>query len=126
MKIGIDKKTITIEQAQEAKEFAKAEGEWIDKDVLKTCAGKVLTKYYSDTEEGFTGWICIDEVISTGKVEVSIDHWKMCVYASDVVVKFWQHGTKFAIVSMNVQDVAIEDNVHSYVRIFGETDGRVI
>lgn len=112
MKISICKDTITLAKLEEAKEFAQ-DNSWIGKDEIKDCAGKVLKKLHGDT-------VYISDVISTGKLEVTIDHCiDMCVYAHDVIVRYWLYQERIAVICMNLTD-CMDDRPHGFVRSFGQ------
>jgi hypothetical protein len=126
MKIALDKNTITLAKVEEAKEFAKNESEWIDKDVLKGCASRILSKYYG------TEYETVDEIVAMPKLEVvSNDYLEFYIYANDMIVKYWHKGEgdltgyKMACLSFDVTGNAT-GTVGAYVQIFGNTDSRVI
>lgn len=115
MKISINKETITLAQAEEAREFARNESEWIDKEVIEMCVNSIL-RTISD------GPVHIDRMISCGRLEVTMDHFEMCVYASDVVVEHWAgHGPEIDVLSFNVNRViagATESFLQRFPRSF--------
>ena len=127
MKITLDKETITLSKVEEAKEFAKNEGEWIDKDILKDCASRILSKYYDDQ------YVYVDEVIAQPKLEVIYQLFLgFGIYAHNMVVKCWHKdstelvsGEKVAILGFNITE-NVAGNVSAFVQIFGNTDSRVI
>lgn len=104
MKITINKDTITLAQAQEAREYAEANKDAIDKDTIKCAAQSLIEKHHG-------GPAYVEELIGTPSLEVTIDHYvQMSIWMQNTVVKYWHKddgertGTKFAVVSMNLTD----------------------
>ena len=111
MKIGIDKKSITLAQAEEARAFAKTESEWIDNEVIEMCARSILATVNDNP-------VHIDRVISCGRLEVTMDHFEMCVYAHDVVVDCWlDNGPEIDVLAFNVNRV-ISGATESFLQRF--------
>lgn len=115
MKISINKEAITLAQAEDAREFARNESEWIDKEVIEMCVNAIL-RTVNDTP------VHIDHMISYGRLEVTIDHYEMCVYASDVVANCWlDHGPEIDVLAFNVNRViagATESFLQRFPRSF--------
>ena len=114
MKINIDKKTITLENQQSARNMAAENADWIDAAVIKSCATRILEKYYGSYEY-------IDSIIKAPALQVTMNHYEMTVYAEDAVVAFYHDGYKLAIISFDVMRVYNGEEPEAFIRIYGES-----
>jgi len=126
MKITLDKNTITLAKAEEAKQFAK-DNDWIGKDELKQCAELVLRKYHN------YDWNLVDEILRMPKSAEVIDqqHLGFGIYVSNLIVKYWhkeegeERGQKIAIIGCNVTE-CLAGNVNGWVQVFANTDDQIV
>ena len=125
MSIKLDKKVITLEQVEEAKQYAQ-DNEWMkDSSVIRAAADKVLQCFYED------GYNFSPDLVSKPDLKVSINHYHLTIWC-EVVVSYWyDSGEHFARIGMDLVDsynASYQDDVRAcaFVIVFDVNDCRTI
>ncbi len=114
MKVRINRSTIVLGDEQEAKEMAAAEGSWIDLDVIKYCVARILTKHYGTD-------IYVESIIKAPELTVTMNHYRMTIWAEETYVKYWHDGMKLATVSFDVLYNYNGNEPEAYLETYGGT-----
>lgn len=128
MKIGIDKKTITLERLEEARNVAK-ENTWIDSTTVKEAAAAVLKRFHGDDS------VWIESLLSAGTAAVTMNHYvSMDVYMTDVKVEYTYFGEPdkdgmrthwaFAVLSFDMTDYLKDGTSSAFVQYYERTECR--
>ena len=121
MKITIDKASILLCEKDDAIEMARSEAEWIDADVLKYCAREILENYYGNS-------VYIETVITLPRLKVCKNHYKLTVYAENMLIKARVAGEDCRIINMGFDVIATynEGDRGAFIETYKSEGYRVI
>lgn len=121
MKIKLDKRVITLDEASAAKEYL-ADHTWMsDMDVITTGATRCLEKYY-----GLGQPILDEKVIGAPELTVNKNHYELTVWC-DCLITYWREGkTHFAKLSFDLVRAYDDTSIDCFIVVFDEADSRCI
>lgn len=116
MKISINRDVITLAQKQEALEMSKAESEWIDANALKDMAARIICQYYGKETGEY-----INEVVQLPRLSVTMNHYRMTIWADDMIVTYYHDGPKMAILCFDVIWMNQGQKPEAFLQVFDRT-----
>ena len=120
MKIGLDKKVITLAEIKEAKEFA-AENDWMNVSTVESAASRNVAAFFNKEEYFFAVTLIGKPVLTVSKNHYHLTIWCECW------VEFLYEGKRYvAKISMDLSAAAIDGKAESFIVLYQESANKTV
>lgn len=122
MKIGIEKETVTMAEAEQAKEMINAY-DYIDNDIIMEAACRCLVAY--DEKYGIHDTAFAECLLGKPKLYVTKNHFELTIWC-ECIVKYWQQGSHIAELSFDLIRAYDNTSIDCCIQVFDKVASECI